>query len=565
MMKRVVVPLLRPSCWLVLAQLFAGCAGVTKPVYTTFPGRFVDHRTLADPSKDVIVGSRERRSFDGHPHRESELGSLGAWSIMPATDLKAYLDGIVDALLATIDQPGFVRPDIEVFAISTPYYEAWTTPYQDIFLSLGTLQAIESEDELAFILGHEIGHVILNHFNADSFNQARDSAVQIAGELAILSVTLANSDINKDASGTLRVQVEDEREVGKNAAIAVASYMAFRELTGTLYDPHGNRNQEDEADLIAMDLMVRAGYSPAASLTALERLQGIELEKEQLRQQRLSSFSEMFGTVLGDPRNAGDTDALADRAVAVGTQQLLTWAGNARERMRSTHRMVAERTEAMRGYYMREYRGKPAPVAAVADSFHERVWSGDTKKILDNHASASQADEQLRQGNVAEAERLALAGIAAPTVDAPYTRYVMYQVRKAQGSSFALENLQFVESSPFAPPVVIQAVAEEYLALRRPNDSLRVLDSASGRFGTRKPFLPSYVGAFLTSGDQPQLSAAVAECNEVGGAIERRCQERLPQQEAAQPQRARGGQTAQPTTTTDDLIKSVTGGLLDKL
>lgn len=530
-----------------VALLLSGCTGLTKPVYTTFAGKFVDHRRLGDPSVDIVAGSRERRAFDGHPHRESEIGSLGAWSIIPAPELKAYLDGIIDKLLATIDQPGYVRPDIETFAISTRYFEAWATPYQDIFLSLGTLKSIETEDEIAFVLGHEIGHVILNHFNADSFNEARDSAVQLAAELSILAVTLANSG------------------VGKNAAIAAASYMAFRELTGTLCDPHGNRNQEDEADLIAMDLMVRAGYSPASSLTVLERLAAIELEKERLRQQRLSSFAEMFSTVIGDPARASDTQALADRATAVGVQQLTTWVSNARDRMRSSHRMVTERQESVRAYYMREYRGQKTAAPPAVDSFQERVWSGQTKEILDHHFIASEADAALQAGNLAQAEQLGLIGISQPTVESPYPRYVMYQVHKAQGSRLALANLQFVEESPYSPPMVIQAVAEEYLAASRPDETLRVLDSATRRFGTRQPFLPSYVGAFLRTGDQSGLTSAVTECKAVGGAIARRCDERMPQQEAAQPQRRARPAKAQPTPATNDWLKSVTGGVLDKL
>ena len=50
---------------------------------------------------------------------------------------------------------------------ANPAYAAYSTPDGNIYLAMGWLPYLESEDELAGIIAHELSHVLLTHHSAD--------------------------------------------------------------------------------------------------------------------------------------------------------------------------------------------------------------------------------------------------------------------------------------------------------------------------------------------------------------------------------------------------------------
>ena len=111
---------------------------------------------------------------------------------------------------------------------------AFALPGGTIYVNLGTIQAADSEAELAGVLAHEIAHVVQRH-------GTRAASKEMAAEvpLALLAGILGKS----------------------TAAQATALGISFG--VGS-YFLKNSRQSESEADLLGADIMYDAGYDPHA-------------------------------------------------------------------------------------------------------------------------------------------------------------------------------------------------------------------------------------------------------------------------------------------------------------
>ncbi len=109
---------------------------------------------------DAAVGK------EGAKGVEAQLGLLGD----PAVD--AYVQGIGDKLLRAIPN----RPFAYVFhVVDQVEPNAFALPGGHIFVSRGLLALANDEDELACVIGHEIGHVAKRHAAAQQMSQRGDN------------------------------------------------------------------------------------------------------------------------------------------------------------------------------------------------------------------------------------------------------------------------------------------------------------------------------------------------------------------------------------------------------
>ena len=132
--------------------------------------------------------------------------------------------------------------------VNMPEPNAFALPGGYLYVSRGLLALCNSEDELAGVLGHEIGHVTAKH------------ASQTLTRAVIMSpVTIATS-IGGSLAGIVAPRVGNLIEgVGKTT-------------TGLVLSPH-SRTQEREADRLGQELMTKAGYDPGALPRVLDSLQ----------------------------------------------------------------------------------------------------------------------------------------------------------------------------------------------------------------------------------------------------------------------------------------------------
>ncbi len=125
---------------------------------------------------------------------------------------------------------------------------AFSIPGGYIYVTYELFDYIQSDDELAGILAHEIAHVIHNH----ALKQTRDNT-----KFTLLTI--------------LAVLLTREPDVG----------ILGKLTTITLLNQY-SREYEEEADLTAIDLLIKTGYNPVGFLTFLERLHTREMFKPEV-------------------------------------------------------------------------------------------------------------------------------------------------------------------------------------------------------------------------------------------------------------------------------------------
>jgi len=125
---------------------------------------------------------------------------------------------------------------------------AFSIPGGYVYVTLDLFDYIQSEDEIAGILAHEIAHIIHNH----ALNQTRDNTKYTL--LTILAVLLTGEP--------------DVGVLGKLTTITLLNQYS--------------REYEEEADLTAIDLLIKTGYNPVGFLTFLERLYAREMFRPEL-------------------------------------------------------------------------------------------------------------------------------------------------------------------------------------------------------------------------------------------------------------------------------------------
>ncbi|MGF1766903.1 M48 family metallopeptidase [Enterovibrio makurazakiensis] len=177
----------------------------------------------------------------------SEMATLGSQSF---SDLKGtekvstdkqtnqYVQCVTDAILeVTPPQPDFEQWEVVVF--DSDQVNAFALPGGKIGVYTGLLKVAENQDQLASVIGHEIGHVMANHGSERvSSSVATNSALQITSIALGVSGT-ANSDLIL---------------AGLGLGVNVGVLLPF------------SRAHESESDLIGVQLMNEAGFDPQGSV-----------------------------------------------------------------------------------------------------------------------------------------------------------------------------------------------------------------------------------------------------------------------------------------------------------
>ena len=146
-----------------------------------------------------------------------------------------------------IPQTAALRPDApgwkwETHVLSSKEVNAWCMPGGKIAVYTGLIdQAKPTDDELAAVIGHEMGHALREH--------GREQASHAMAEQMALGVVGAVVNVPQ-------------------AAVNLAPLV----LDVTFNLPH-SRTDETEADRIGVELAARAGYDPRAAINLWEKMQ----------------------------------------------------------------------------------------------------------------------------------------------------------------------------------------------------------------------------------------------------------------------------------------------------
>jgi beta-barrel assembly-enhancing protease len=138
------------------------------------------------------------------------------------------------------------------YVIKEPVYNAFAAPGGHVFINSGLFEAMESEEELAGILAHEIAHVEYRHISQKIERSSKINMITMAGI----------------AAGIL---------LGAGGADTAASALTMGSMAaGQSMELAYSRENELEADQLGLKYLYKAGYSAAGLVEVLKKIRETE-------------------------------------------------------------------------------------------------------------------------------------------------------------------------------------------------------------------------------------------------------------------------------------------------
>ena len=219
---------------------------------------------------------------------EPETDEAGLWMVMDRLEQDLITSGMVEsdpALNAYVRQivcklEPDICDDIRFYIVNTPHYNAFMAPNGFMQIWTGLMLRAQNEAQLAYVIGHELGHYEERH-TLERWRTVRNATAA----LAILRI----------ASGA----------AGANSALgdmvtlgALFSLLAY------------SRHQERESDDIGFDLMADAGYDFHEAANIWEAL---------IEEREASGESEMLILFSTHPATAERVETLREMAAQLAS------------------------------------------------------------------------------------------------------------------------------------------------------------------------------------------------------------------------------------------------------
>ena len=189
-------------------------------------------RVQLSPQQEIVIGRQSA------PKMAAQHGDL-----YPDRALQDYVDEVGNQVVQKSEARNSPYP-FEFHLLRDPQtVNAFALPGGQIFITAALLGRLNSEAQLAGVLGHEVGHVVGRH-------GAEHLAKQQLGSALVNAVGIAASD--------------DPRS-GRQAAILA---QAVNQMVNLKY----GREDELESDLLGLQFMTVAGYNPVGLVELMEIL-----------------------------------------------------------------------------------------------------------------------------------------------------------------------------------------------------------------------------------------------------------------------------------------------------
>ena len=192
----------------------------------------------------------------GKENAEMVKAQMGIYDDQPKT---MYIRSIGNRLLSKLDNKQF---NYEFHIVPEASPNAFALPGGHVFITTGILPIIETEDELACIMAHEIIHAHNRHSVKQMKKSILPRLLEVPGNL------IGVLDKNLGAIFNAPIQTSN--------ALLLASY---------------GRGYETEADLEGTKLAANAGYDPSAMISGLSRMSAA-IEKATGKSEQKSYFND---------------------------------------------------------------------------------------------------------------------------------------------------------------------------------------------------------------------------------------------------------------------------------
>lgn len=500
---------------LLSAVLLAGCAA-----------RIPDRRVSEDP--EVHATARQAmasaapavqgRSLSGAPV------ALADRPVINSPALQRALHDILGRVVAgwTETSPS---PPIEIFVLADRSYGASAIPGNQIFVNLGVLIAAEYEDEIAFVLGHESGHVLLGHLmERRRWQGGAQRAIGLAADGVSYGTMLSKTRVTASAGSGVRTSTNLD-QADRDVITAAASGMRLAStLTQELGDALFSRGQETQADQFGLDRAIKAGYSAEGAASFFKVLAASEKQREQEAAVLRGSMNQsvQLATTIATRGVRDPTGGLLGKAVPIVSLGFEKAFSQAVSPLTERYFSLETRRTALHDYEVKhwpqavETEPRPSP-------FRTGSLGREVAELARGVAAYDEVDLSLSRQDLPTAARAA----ETPSLNRLPVLRAMARAHVAQArgqTAEALREAARARTAPEATPGAYTLEAELLNQMGQHGQAIQILEEGETRFGTREPFLVARAGTFALAGNTTAMQQAQQECDATGDAtIGRAC------------------------------------------
>lgn len=543
------------------ASSFAGLGTNFKPAYKTFDGTFyqtldmgrVSEGHYAFSEKDVATLALKRdpgraHGFIGVAHSSiyQTDGSTRNLVIDPA--ITTPLEKLKEDLIAAWGGPA---PDIKLFVAAERSYHGQAYPENFIVLPIGALIDVTmptegspagEEGEIAAFMAHELAHILLGHYKRVEETDARRKLNNSASALTLAGIALDGGKFEKRGDQFQFVMTNEKQSQALMQRATL--YSALASEANTLFTASQSREQEDHADLLAADLLARAGYQPTKLSDFLQRSSSGQ-QKAEIALDQMSTQQKLVNQQLAQSLGAGKGNEWID----LGASLAVSASVNLRDRLSQTHRSTDQRRENLNGYltrmtetsladaadadattqsYRKSLLGESAPKTAVLP----KLKSGRAKSLIEAYAAAFAADRQLASADpaVMEGARAGLerarklSGGREPEILAISGRYHA----KTGRADLAVRDLETAVKLDGAAPMMFAQLSSAYFLANNVDKALVAIVEGEERTGTNAPFFPLRIEYHFRRKEFDEALRVNAECQKTrADGLKQKCNEAI--------------------------------------
>ncbi|MDR1973029.1 MAG: M48 family metalloprotease [Treponema sp.] len=237
-----------PSCGSLAqaAGIAAGAAGAAGLIDSDVAGAITTSTDAIGRALEEITPEQEY--YIGRAVGATILARYRIYTGSPARTL--YVNKILQAVVVNSPKPELYN-GYHALILDSPEINAFATSGGHVFVTLGLVNTAASEDALAAVLAHEVAHIQLQH----SLKAIRTSRITTA------VMATGSAAVNLAASGTSLAELTDIFDE------------SITDIVGTMVNNGYSRDQEFEADALALSLLSRAGYDPSSLIEMLRALE----------------------------------------------------------------------------------------------------------------------------------------------------------------------------------------------------------------------------------------------------------------------------------------------------
>lgn len=446
-------------------------------------------------------------------------------SIIHAPAVTRYLQNLTEEVLA--QWPGEKPRDLKVYLTDGDAPKAAAYGTHEIFVTWSLLANPDlTESALRVFIGHELSHILLNHFTESVVSEAQKQAVAQVLDVTTTSTVMTGA---AGAAGALEAASASSSEGPKDTLtdeqrakalkLANASDKWAEWLVGSAW----GRRQEEQADLLGIELALRSG----GDLQGVFVFAKIVTEAAMKKQYALDAYDkEAQAFVESADGNVGTLALGAPRFLFLGT---VAGISDMFDRFTSDYVEPEKRERILTEYTRRQFGGAQPVVgltsllagaitqSAGGDRLIALRQTGEFRTVADAYTLVARVEDAA--GDREQLRTLAprmMQYRSGPVAQDPAVRLALYRVRLAQGQGgSAVQNLTLASRDGGAPKVLYESLAAEYIRRGDYDRAQTVIGDGTREIGATWPFYLSLIDLYKARKQPEQAQRIVGLCRNV--------------------------------------------------